>query len=155
MLYHYRLQDLQLCILAPTKFQPQWSKCCMEWSSEPHSQFRSWLSFKYPHLWRSTLQGPLPVLSLLRHFHSVHIRSAPAGSSSQGVECMPLMKLVRDLKTLFLNTDEHFLPVVKWSVFFPQSESHVLWSGRWKRFSIVFPEECWINTLQETLCWQY
>ena len=52
-------------------------------SSKPQSQIRSWLSFKYLHLWRSTLQRPMPVLSLLRHFISVHIRSAPGGSSSQ------------------------------------------------------------------------
>ena len=65
-----------------------WSKCCMVWGPEPQSQFRSWLSFKYPHLWRSTLQCPMPVLSLLRHFHSVHICSAPAGSSSQGLSAI-------------------------------------------------------------------
>ena len=65
-----------------------WSKCCMVWSSEPQSQFRSWLSFKYPHLWRSTLQRPMPVLSLFRYFHSVHIRSAPGGNSSQGLSAI-------------------------------------------------------------------
>ena len=65
-----------------------WSKCCMVWGSDQQSQVRSWLSFKYLHLWRSALQRPVPVFSLLRHFHSVHIRSAPAGSSSQGLSAI-------------------------------------------------------------------
>ena len=36
-------------------------RCCMVWSSVPHSQLRSWLSFKYPPLWRSTMQHPMPL----------------------------------------------------------------------------------------------
>ena len=34
------------------------------------------------------MQRPMPVLSLLRHFHSVLVRSAPDGSFSQGLSAI-------------------------------------------------------------------
>ena len=36
----------------------------------------------YPHLLRSALQQPQPVLSLFRHFHSLQLHGAPEGRSS-------------------------------------------------------------------------
>ena len=65
-----------------------WPKCCMVCSSVPHSQFSFRSSFKYPHLWKSTLQRPMPHVSLLKHFRSIHICSAPAGNSSQGLSAI-------------------------------------------------------------------
>ena len=61
------------------------SSSCIVWGSVPSPQFRSLLSSKYPHLWRNSLERPTPILSRLRHFHSVHLASAPVAYSSLGL----------------------------------------------------------------------
>ena len=43
---------------------------------------------KYPICEGNILQRPMPVLSLLRHFHSIHIRSDPCGNSLQGMSAI-------------------------------------------------------------------
>ena len=85
--------------------------------SETHPQFSFWLLLKYPHLWRSTLQRFMPVLSLLsllRYFYSVHKRSAPAGSSLQGFSNIGVPG----------ERSESF--------FLPHSDSHALWDACWE-----------------------
>ena len=123
---HYRVWDFQLCILAPTKdtgVNAAWYGA----QSHIHSLFRSWLSFKCPRLWRSKLQRPLPVLSLLRHFHSVHIRSAPARSSLEGSSA------IGETGERSENLSSHRVTLI-------------LWSGCWKRFNILgFP---WLTVLE-------
>ncbi len=46
---------------------------------------------KYPHFLRDTLHQPVDVLSLLRHFHSAQLESAPGGSSSEALMFMDVL----------------------------------------------------------------
>ena len=56
----------------------------MVWGAVLQSQVTSSAVSRYPHFCRLTLERPTPVLRRLRHFHSVHLVSAPGGSSSWG-----------------------------------------------------------------------
>ena len=69
----------------------RWSIVC---GSEPHSQVTSSV-IRYPHFMRFALQRPVPVLSRLRHLHSIQLESAPGGSSS-----LALMDIVIDGRRL-------------------------------------------------------
>ena len=65
-----------------------WVRCCMVWGAVLQSQVTSPAVSKYPHFCRFTLERPTPVLRRLRHFHSIHLVSAPGGSSSWGFSAM-------------------------------------------------------------------
>ncbi len=61
-----------------------WRRRCMVCGGVLQSQVTSLSKSWYPHFWRFTLERPTPVFRRLRHFHSVHLVSAPGGSSSWG-----------------------------------------------------------------------
>ena len=97
------MRDLQLCILAPTK-DTEINAATYGAQYHNHS-FWSWLPLKYPHLWRSTLQLPMPELSLYTEAHFVILVKSAAAKLKIKRKCYCFFKLLVQCRTSFKATD--------------------------------------------------